>query len=147
MTAIAMPSVWATVLAREGIDRIVCSPQQRAIDTAAPLVKALGLELEIIEGLAEVDHLTNLPYRSVETLRAELPHRWAEFVASPARFLGRDPVAYREGVIATFADLIGQARGKRVAVFSHGMTIKTVLNAVLGLVSESNRPFLIGHCS
>jgi phosphohistidine phosphatase SixA len=36
-------------LALEPIDRVVCSPQQRALDTAAPLARLLGLEAAVIE--------------------------------------------------------------------------------------------------
>lgn len=137
----------ANVLAGEGIDRIVCSPQQRALDTAAPLVELLGLDLEVIEGLAEVDRFAGVPYRSAETLRAMEPQRWAEFVASPARFLGRDPLAYRQTVSDTFARLIAEPPGRKIAVFSHGMTIKTVLGLVLGLETEGHGHFSLGHCS
>ena len=137
----------AEVLKREAIDRIVCSPQQRAIDTAAPLVSALGLELEIVEGLAEVDRFAAVPYRSADTLRAQEPHRWAEFLDSPARFLGRDPEAYRETVMSALAGLIDEPRGQRIAVFSHGMTIKTMLGVALGMHTVRYGQFAIGHCS
>lgn len=133
-------------LAREGIDRIVSSPQRRALDTAAPLARRLGLAVEVIEGLAEVDrHVAR--YRSPATIRAEEPHRWAEFVASPARFLGRDPAAYRAGVLAAVEALLAEPRGTRVAVFSHGMTIKTVLYAALGTSDGGSGRFLLDHCS
>jgi broad specificity phosphatase PhoE len=137
----------ADPLAGEGIDRIVCSPQQRALDTAAPLVELLGLDLEVIEGLAEVDRFADVPYRSAETLRAMEPQRWAEFVASPARFLGRDPLAYRQTVADTFRRLIAEPGARKIAVFSHGMTIKTVLGLVLGLDTEGHGHFSLGHCS
>jgi probable phosphoglycerate mutase len=137
----------ADVLKREDIDRIVCSPQQRAIDTAVPLVAALGLELEVIEGLAEVDRFAAIPYRSADTLRAQEPHRWAEFLDSPARFLGRDPLAYRETVASALAGLIDDPRGRRVAVFSHGMTIKTMLGIVLGMETVRYGHFAVAHCS
>ena len=39
----------AEKLVNEGIDRIVSSPQRRAIDTATPLSKLLDLEIEIFE--------------------------------------------------------------------------------------------------
>jgi 2,3-bisphosphoglycerate-dependent phosphoglycerate mutase len=128
----------------EGIDRIVCSPQQRAIDTATPLVNLLGLPLEIIEGLAEVDRFAG-HYRSGETLFAE--GRWDEFIASPARYMGRDPVEYRETVFGAFSQVANDARGSRIAVFSHGMTIKMILCAVLGLSDEAFALLSTGHCS
>ena len=75
------------------------------------------------------------------------PHRWAEFSLSPARFLGRDPVEYRDTVISAFTELIEHGRGTHVAVVSHGMTINTVLRAVVGAPGERNGLFAIGHCS
>jgi broad specificity phosphatase PhoE len=131
-------------LKREGIDRIVCSPQQRAIDTATPLVNLLGLPLEIIEGLAEVDRFAER-YRSGETLFAE--GRWEEFVASPARYMGRDPEEYRTTVLSAFSQVANAELGSRIAVFSHGMTIKTIICAVLGLPEEGLAHFSTGHCS
>ena len=133
-------------LQAEGIDRIVCSPQQRAIDSAAPLAKLLGLQPEIFEGLAEVDRHCGR-YRSADTIRAEEPGRWAEFLASPARFMGRDPEVYRDSVVAAFSAIVGDARGTRIAVFSHGMTIKTILCTALGLPEAVYARFSIAHCS
>jgi broad specificity phosphatase PhoE len=134
----------AQQLRLEGIDRIVCSPQQRAIDTAAPLVNLLGLPLEIKEGFAEVDRFAGL-YRSGETLFAE--GRWDEFIAAPARYMGRDPAEYRQTVLSAFAEVVNDPKGTRVAVFSHGLTIKMILCAVLGLSEEAFALFSTGHCS
>ncbi|HSW16942.1 MAG TPA: histidine phosphatase family protein [Ramlibacter sp.] len=133
-------------LAVDGVDRIVCSPQQRAIDTAMPLARKLGLTPEIHEGLAEVDYGTGR-YRSVDTLRAEEPQRWDEFVASPARFFGKDPADYEAKVLRAFESMVADAHGARVAVFSHGMTIKTILCAALGVQGGSFARFTIAHCS
>lgn len=118
-------------LAREGIDRIVSSPQRRALDTAKPLARLLGLSPVVHDGLAEVDHGTPR-YRSVETLRAEGPERFAEFVASPARFFGKDPDCWRQGVLEAFAAVLADADATCIAVFAHGMTIKTILCDALG---------------
>ena len=75
----------AKALANVQIDRIVRSPQRRARDTATPLAELLGLEVEIVEGVAEVDRHATTRYRSAATIRREEPHRWAEFSLSPAR--------------------------------------------------------------
>jgi probable phosphoglycerate mutase len=137
----------AKALANENIDRIVCSPQRRALDTAAPLAELLGIGLEIVDGVAEVDRHVTGRYRSAETIRREEPQRWAEFSRSPARFLGRDPDEYRATVLSAFNELIDSDRGTHVAVVSHGMTINTVLRAVVGAPGERNGLFAIGHCS
>lgn len=131
-------------LALEQIDRIVCSPQQRALDTAAPLARCLGLDVEVIDGLAECDlHTTR--YRSPDTIRREEPHRWAEFLASPPRFLGIDPDTFRSTVLAAFTALLADARGDTVAVFSHGMPIKTLVAHAMRL--PGTETFSIDHCS
>ena len=42
-------------LAHERIDAIVSSPQQRALETAAPIAKAHGLDIAVVEGIVEYD--------------------------------------------------------------------------------------------
>jgi broad specificity phosphatase PhoE len=128
----------------EPIDRIVCSPQQRALDTAAPLARWLGIEIEVIAGLAECD-LHTARYRSPDTIRREQPERWEEFLASPPRFLGADPEVFRKTVLDTFAALLADPRGSVIAVFSHGMTIKTLVTHALGL--PDTRLLSLDHCS
>ncbi len=132
-------------LAREGIDRIVSSPQRRALETAQPLVRLLGLVPVVHDGLAEVDHGTPR-YRSVDTLRAEEPARFAEFLASPARFFGKDPVQWRQRVLDAFAAVLADADASCIVVFAHGMTIKTILCTALGAESGYAR-FTIDHGS
>ena len=133
-------------LKREGIDRIVSSPQQRALDTAAPLARMLGLRPEVFEGLAEIDRYTDR-YRSVETMRAEEPERWDEFVASPVRFFGRDPAEFRAAVIDAYRAIVEEPGGTRIAVFTHGMTTKTILGALLGVADIRYSLFSIAHGS
>lgn len=136
----------ATRLRHEGVDRIVCSPQQRAIDTAAPLARLLGLVPEIHTGLAEVDHGTDR-YRSVKTLQLEEPHLWKEFLAAPAKFFGKDPVEYEASVLSTFEAILNDPRGNCIAAFSHGMTIKTLLYSVLGVRGGPHSLVTIDYCS
>jgi broad specificity phosphatase PhoE len=131
-------------LASEGVGRIVSSPQTRAQNTAAPLAQRLGLTIETMEGLAEVDRYTDR-YRSPETIRKESPGRWEEFQQSPARFFGRDDGEFREGVLQAFAALTAEPRQPTIAVFTHGMPIKTLLLHILALSTAIK--FTIGHCS
>jgi probable phosphoglycerate mutase len=91
--------------------------------TAAPLAHLLGIEVEIIAGLAQCD-LNTTRYRSPETIRCEEPHRWAEFLASTVRFVGEDPAIFRRTVLDRLAALLADPRGSAIAVFSHGMPIK-----------------------
>ena len=131
-------------LAGEDVGRIVSSSQMRAQNTATPLAGRLGLAIETMEGLAEVDRYTD-PYRSPDTIRKENPERWEEFQQSPARFFGRDDDEFRIGVLTAFTNIIADPRATTIAVFTHGMPIKTLLVHILGLTTAAK--FTIGHCS
>jgi broad specificity phosphatase PhoE len=131
-------------LAGEGICRIVSSPQRRAWNTAAPLAGRLGLSVELVEGLAEVDRYTDR-YRSPETIRKECPERWDDFQKSPARFFGRDEDEFRTGVLRALAAIVADPKASTIAVFTHGMPIKTLLTHILSLTPPAK--FAIGHCS
>ena len=106
-------------LVHEGIGRIVSSPQRRAQNTAAPLSERLGLAVETMEGLAEVDRYTDR-YRSPETIRKENPERWEEFQQSHARFFGRDDGEFRMEVLKAFANVMVEPQQQTVAIFTHG---------------------------
>jgi broad specificity phosphatase PhoE len=131
-------------LADDGVGRIVSSPQTRAQNTAAPLAGRLGLAIETMEGLAEVDRYADR-YRSPETIRRENPERGEEFQQSPARFFGRDDGEFRNGVLTAFANITADPKATVIAVFTHGMPIKTLLVHILGLTTAAK--FTIGHCS
>jgi broad specificity phosphatase PhoE len=127
----------------EGIERIVSSPQRRARETAQPLSNLLGLPVEVLEGLAEVDRGTDR-YRSPETIKRESPERWQEFQASPIAYFGLNEADFRSTVLGTFAALVAP-EARAVAVFSHGTPIKVILQHALGLKSRAR--LSIGHCS
>ncbi|MCK1716548.1 histidine phosphatase family protein [Bradyrhizobium sp. 141] len=133
----------AAQLAAEGIDQIVSSPQRRAYETAQPLADGLGLPIEVLEGLAEVDRGTDR-YRSPETIRGETPERWHEFLASPIAYFGLSEEGFRSTVLGAFAGLFA-SDASAIAVFSHGTPIKVLLRHALGL--ESRAALSIGHCS
>src|SRR6185369_6353452 len=77
-------------LANAGVQRVVSSPRQRALDTAAPLAAELRLPVDVIDGWAEADR--NLPkYMTRATLRAKGADTWNAFLADPLRFLGVEP--------------------------------------------------------
>jgi broad specificity phosphatase PhoE len=131
-------------LADDRVGRIVSSPQARAQNTAMPLAGRLGLAIEMMEDLAEVDRYTDR-YRSPETIRKENPERWKEFQRSPARFFGRDDGEFRLGVLTAFTNIISNPKATTIAVFTHGMPIKTLLVHILGLTTAVK--LTIGHCS
>lgn len=133
----------AELLAGDGIDRIVSSPQRRARLTAEPLAALIDLPVEIVDGLAEVDLHTDR-YRSPETIKREYPDRWTEFLASPAAFFGKDEAEFNATVLRACEQLLA-SRARVIAVFSHGTPVKVLVQHALRL--ESRSKLRIGHCS
>jgi broad specificity phosphatase PhoE len=130
-------------LRRENIERVVSSPMRRALETAGPTSRILGLELEVREGLAEVGRF-GPGYRGIETLRKD-PVGWAKFMDDPISFLGGDPVTFKQGVLDAVAGLLDGRTEARVAVFAHGIPINVVLSHILGLKRVTH--FLPDYCS
>ncbi len=135
----------ASLLANEGITRVVASPLLRAHQTATPLAERLGLPIETIDGWAEADRRAHR-YRSTETLRAEGGEAWARFLEDPIRYLGAESADFRSGVPeALHLTAAPETRASRVVVFTHGLPINVVLSHALGL--ESITHFLVGYGS
>lgn len=130
-------------LRRENIERVVSSPMRRAVETAEPTSRILGLELEVREGLAEVGRF-GPGYRGVEALRKD-PAGWAKFMDDPISFLGGDPVAFKRDVLDAVGGLFGDRPERKTAVFAHGIPINVVLSHALGLKRVSH--FLPHYCS
>ena len=129
-------------LSRSGVARLVSSPLRRALQTAEPTAQTLGLDVAVIEGLAEADRF-GAGYRSVEELRRE-PAVWGRFLADPVGFLGADPVAFRRDVLSAFETVL-DAGAAKVAVFTHGLPINVVLSHALGLDRITH--FVPHYCS
>ena len=123
----------ATLLAGEGVTRIVSSPLQRAWQTAEPLARRLGMVVDRIDGWAEADrHVAR--YRSTETLRAQSPDEWQRFLRDPVRYLGSDPDEFNAAVLGALERTVGAApRDEHAVVFTHGLPINLVLSHLLGL--------------
>ena len=84
----------AAWLAFERVDAIVSSPQRRARETAAPIARAHGLDIEIVDGLVEYDVQAD-HYIPMEELRATKDERWTAMVEGRwGEFGGEEPDAF-----------------------------------------------------
>lgn len=132
----AQAQATAERLALEPIDRVIASPLRRARQTAEPLAQRLGLALEEVEGVAEVDRW-GARYVSVEDLRRSGGEPWAQFLADPVGALGGDEAAFRNEVLATIEELARGCSG-RTAIATHGLPINLVLATWLRLEGLTN---------
>lgn len=128
----AQAAALARWLAGERIDAVYTSPLRRAVETAAPLAAALGVEPEVRDGLAEWDRDADA-YIPVEELKAGDHPLWRALAGGHWHELGIDPVAFLERVVTTVDGLAAAHPGQRVAVVCHGGVINAYTGHVLGV--------------
>ena len=122
----------AAYLGVEDVEAIYVSPLRRAIETARPLSKLLGLEAVVSEGVAEFDR-NSREYVPVEELRATNDPRWEKLLRGEWDGVDEDPSLFKARVVETVEDMIARHPGGRVVVVCHGGVINQYLAHVLGI--------------
>ena len=127
----------ANLLATEGVDHVVTSTMQRAIQTGRPLADRLGLTPARLEGLKESAYRRS-SYTPVEEMDAD--HEVIrEFMANPLSMFADGYEAFRDRITAALDAGVADNRGRTVAVFCHAMVVGVYLQTLLGL----NDPFAV----
>ncbi|MBV8952338.1 MAG: histidine phosphatase family protein [Actinobacteria bacterium] len=120
-------------LVHEPIDRVLTSPMRRAVETAMPLCTALGVELEIVDGLVEYDANAD-HYIPVEEMRVNRDDRFVAMVEGRwEEYGGEQPDVFRARIVPALEGIIGRFPGGRVAVVCHGGVINVYLGHLLGI--------------
>lgn len=118
----------ATWLQHEAIDHLYSSPMARAYETAAPLARAQGLEIDVREGVAEYDQHSET-YVPVEKLKELDYERWLRLMKGEVEV---DFGAFAETVVATLEAIVVQHPSRKVAVTCHGGVINVWTAHVIG---------------
>ena len=122
----------AAYLGVEDVEAVYVSPLRRALETARPLSKLLGLEAVVSEGVAEFDR-NSREYVPVEELRATNDPRWEKLLRGEWDGVDEDPSLFKARVVETVEDMIARHPGGRVVVVCHGGVINQYLAHVLGI--------------
>lgn len=122
----------AAYLGVEDVEAVYVSPLRRALETARPLCKVLGLEAVVSEGVAEFDR-NSREYVPVEELRATNDPRWEKLLRGEWDGVDEDPSLFKSRVVETVEDMIARHPGGRVVVVCHGGVINQYLAHVLGI--------------
>ena len=122
----------AAYLGVEDVEAVYVSPLRRALETARPLCKVLGLEAVVSEGVAEFDR-NSREYVPVEELRATNDPRWEKLLRGEWDGVDEDPSIFKARVVGTVEDMIARHPGGRVVVVCHGGVINQYLAHVLGI--------------
>jgi probable phosphoglycerate mutase len=118
-------------LATERLDAVYASPLRRAIETGAPVAARHGLEVVVVDDVAEWDRVSP-EYVPIEELKAANDPRWRALLAG-VWTSDESPAQFRSRVLAAIEQLVDAHAGGRIAVVCHGGVINTYLGAVLGL--------------
>lgn len=124
----------AAFLQDQGIHHIVSSTMKRAHQTAMPTAEMLGLEIEQIDDLKESDHASNV-YVPLEEMSADDPDTAHYFDADSLEdhVFSEGLDVFQQRVHRGFEHVIATNKGKRVAVFCHGMVIAVYLRTIMGM--------------
>ncbi len=114
-------------LARERITVVYASPLARALETAEIVADRLGLEVETVEGLREVDvgSWSGLTRAEIEERFPEGFRRWLEFDHGWDGGESYEELGVR--VLAALRKLATRHPGERVLVVSHGGPMRAAL--------------------
>lgn len=127
-----------------GVGAIYSSPLLRCRQTAAPLEKATGLELTVIDGFQEIDlgEWDGLQFSEIYRTGGDTFSRW---MTEPAevRIPGGEKLneVYERVIAAAMEMLAGHGADENMAVFSHGGPLRLLLCAAMGL--DINRIFRV----
>ncbi|MFT8244344.1 histidine phosphatase family protein [Roseomonas sp. BN140053] len=124
-------------LGREAVEAVLCSPLERAHETAAPIAARLGLEAVVDPGLLEIDFgaWTGMRFDALAT-DAGWRH-WNAARGSARPPAGRTPGESMAEAQRRALDAVERARAAHaeagVVLVSHADVIRAVLLAVLGM--------------
>ncbi len=117
------------------VDAVYASDLSRARDTAFPLAKSKGLDMQVISALREIDFgdWEGLTY---EEITARWPGAIEHMYSHPDTLKiqnGESFADVQERSYAALRKILAERDGQTIAVISHGGTIRCLLCALLGL--------------
>ncbi len=123
----------AAFLEAEDIHHVVSSTMLRAYQTALPTAEMLGVEVEQIDDLKESDHRSNT-YVPLEEMSPDDPdsaHYFDMDTLEEHIFSDGGIEEFQTRIVRGFEHVIATNKGRRVAVFCHGMTTNVYLRSII----------------
>ncbi len=122
-------------IARWRVSAVYSSPLRRALETAYPIAKRFGLEVEILPGVIDIDYgeWQGLSMEEAETMDGVLYAKWREKPQEVEFPCGESLDKVRERAVAVVSELINKYQGQVVAVVSHKVVCQLLILEVLKL--------------
>jgi broad specificity phosphatase PhoE len=130
-----MAEAFAAAYAGASWRAIYASPLQRAVATAEPLARLIGMPVQRRDGLAEIDYGTwdGLSVDEVAERHHDEYERWRADPAWNPPTRGETAVALAQRVTHVFQGLRAEHAEGNLLVVSHKATIRVALCALLGV--------------
>jgi 2,3-bisphosphoglycerate-dependent phosphoglycerate mutase len=119
---------------------LYCSAMRRAVDTAAPIGRACGLEPVVIAALHErkIGPLSGVSREEGWATYAETKERWIAGELEVAHPGGESFADIRRRVGPILEDLAARHRGETLVVVAHGVVIRVALTSLLAGYSPAD---------
>jgi 2,3-bisphosphoglycerate-dependent phosphoglycerate mutase len=125
----------ATYLSSEHLDAIYASPLRRARQTAEAVATRHALDVQVSDGVAEFDRLSN-DYIPTEELKAANDPRYHAMINGEWDTDEETSDEFRARAVQTIEELIEAHPAQRIAVVCHGGVINGYIGHVLGLTGS-----------
>jgi broad specificity phosphatase PhoE len=126
---------------------VYASPLERAMETAKPIARALGLRVRPLRGLLELD-FGEWTGASLAALRRRQEWQAVQHLPSTFRFPGGESfAAMQQRVLATLDDLAERHRGEAYVAVSHADPIKAAVAATAGVPLDLFQRLVVSPCS
>jgi broad specificity phosphatase PhoE len=123
----------AETLAKKGIDRIVSSHLERAMETAEPLAKRLGLEIENSIDIIEIEFGEWTGAMLTDLAKSKHWELFNSFRGATRPPKGETMVEVQNRFVKRMLELRAESPYGKIALFSHGDPIRTALCYWLGM--------------
>ena len=134
-------------LGKERIGAVYASPMERARETAAPIARAVGRRVRVLEGLNECD-FGRWTGRRLSDLRRRRDWRQVQRSPSSFRFPGGESFAEMQTRInGAVQSLAARHSGSTVVAVSHADTIKAAVSHASGAHLDMFQRIVVSPCS
>jgi broad specificity phosphatase PhoE len=123
----------AQKLATCNISRILSSPMERALETAEPLARRLELKIAVREAFNELNFADWTGRKFADLESEEKWRQWNSYRLGIRAPNGEMMIEVQTRFVTEIERLRQEFAGERVAIFSHGDPLKSVLMYYLGM--------------
>jgi broad specificity phosphatase PhoE len=136
-------------LQSENLEAIYSSPLKRALDTAEAIAVYHHLKVQTDPALAEIDMglIDGLSLTEVKERQMDFWKRWRQEDYSVALPGGESLLQVKQRAWGAIQSIIRRHREGNVVVVSHGISLQTIITAILGVSLSTFSRFQIGVAS